>query len=183
MIGLREIGTALTRNESEVPGDATQPPNPTAGPEQTSIAPEAVESGKARYIFRGDDNYRGGSVGLSLGSEADAADIQDFAEHVLRKQSHRTSRYTSFTMETRIARKFTSAADPRFIRKAELIVLGGLEKQGVIKIWDAEQVHAALRQGPKKLAKQAADVRAAMRRNREVLIEGRIPEGLLQPTN
>lgn len=173
----------MTRNESEAPGDVTQPPRSADEQEQTTIASETVESGKGRYIFRGDDNYRGGSVGRALGSEADAAEIQDFAEHVLRKQSHRTSRYTSFTIETRIARKFTSAADHRFVRKAELIVLRDLEKQGVIKIWEAEQVYAVLKQGLKKLAKQAADVRMAMRKNREVLIEGRIPEGILQPTN
>lgn len=173
----------MTRNESEAPGDAIQPPIPADAREQTTIASEAVESGKGRYIFRGDDNYRDGSIGRALGSEADAAEIQDFAEHVLRKQSHRISRYSSFTMETRIARKFTSAADHRYVRKAELIVLHEREKQGVIRIWDPEQVHAVLKQGSKKLAKQAADVRTAMRKNREVLIEGRIPEGILQPTN
>jgi hypothetical protein len=33
------------------------------------------------YVFRGDDRYQGGPVGRALG--ADAADIQDFADHVL----------------------------------------------------------------------------------------------------
>lgn len=164
---------ALTRNESEASGGTPQPSGPA----------ETVESGKSRYLFRGDDNYRGGPVGPSLGEEADAAHIQDFAEHVLRKESQRTSRYTSFTMETKIARKFTSASDNRYVRKVELIVLHELERQGFIKVWDAEQVHAALRQGPKKLANQAADVRAAMRKNREILIEGQIPEGILQTVN
>jgi hypothetical protein len=157
----------LTRNESEASGSATQPSGLAEG----------------RYVFRGNDNYRGGSVGLSLGAAADAADIQDFAEHVLRKESQRTSRYSSFTMETNIARKFTSAPDNRYVRKVELIVLRELEKQGIIRIWDAEQVYAVLRQGPKKLAKQAADVRAAMRKNREILIEGRIAEDVLQTVN
>ena len=160
-----------------------QPSGPADGQEGTLGAAEAVESGEGRYVFRGDDNYRGGSVGLLLGAEADAADIQDFAEHVLRKQSQRTSRYTSFTTETKIARKFTSSPDNRYVRKAELLALGKLEERGIIKIWNAEQVHAALSQGPKKLAKQAVDVRAVMRKNREILIEGQIPEGVLQPTN
>lgn len=142
-----------------------------------------IESGTNRFVFRGDDNYLAGSVGLSLGVEADAAEIQDFAEHVLRKESHRTSRYTSFTTETKIARKFTCASDNRYVRKTETIVLRGLEAQGVIKVWESEQVYAVLRQGSKKLAKQAADVRAAMRKNREVLIEGQIPEAVLQPTH
>lgn len=160
----------LTRNESEASDGTPQSSRPANGQEGTIIAAETVESGKSRYLFRGDDNCRGGPVGLSLGEEADAADIQDFAEHVLRKESQRTSRYASFTMETKIARKFTSAPDNRYVRKVELIVLRELERQGFIKVWDAEQVHAVLRQGPKKLANQAADVRAAMRKNRESLI-------------
>jgi len=35
----------------------------------------------------------------------------------------------------------------------------------------------------KKLAKQAADVRTAMRRNSEILIEGQIPAGVLEQAN
>lgn len=58
-----------------------------------------------------------------------------------------------------------------------------LESCGVIRIFDADQVHAILSAAPGKLARQAADVRAAMRRNREILIEGQIPAGILQPTN
>jgi hypothetical protein len=173
----------LTRNESEVSDGTPQSSSLGSGQEGTIVAAETVESRKNRYLFRGDDNYRGGPVGFSLGEEADAADIQDAAEHVLRKESQRTSRYTSFTMETKIARKFTSAPDNRYVHKVELLVLRELERQGFIRIWNAEQVHAVLRQGPKKLANQAADVRAAMRKNREILIEGRIPEGALQPVN
>jgi len=37
--------------------------------------------------------------------------------------------------------------------------------------------------GPRKLTKQAADVRAAMRRNRELLIEGEIPARVLGLVN
>jgi hypothetical protein len=127
------------------------------------------------YLFRGDDRYQGGPVGRSLGAEADAVDIQDFADHVLRKESSRSSRFTSFTTETRLARRFTTATDLRFVRKAELAALRSLESQGTIRIWDADQVYEALKEGPRKLAKQAADVRAAMRRNSELLIEGQIP--------
>lgn len=173
----------MTRNESEASDGTPQSSGPGSGQEGTIAAAETVESRKSHYLFRGDDNYRGGPVGFSLGEEADAADIQDFAEHVLRKESQRTSRYTSFTMEPKIAHKFTSAPDNRYVRKVELTALHELERQGFIKVWDAEQVHAVLRQGPKKLANQAADVRAAMRKNREILIEGQIPEGVLQPVN
>ena len=136
-----------------------------------------------RYVFRGDDNYRGGAIGRTLGLEADAADIQDFAEHVLRKESNRTSRYVSFTHDLKIARRFTTASDDRFVRKAELAALRALEAKGEFRIWDPDQVAAALAAGPRKLAKRAADVRAAMVRNSEILIEGQIPIGLLSPTN
>lgn len=85
-----------------------------------------------RYLFRGDDNYRGGPVGLAFGSEADAADIQNFADHVLRKESSRTSRYVSFTEEVRVARRFTSAADDRRVRKVEAARLRELMAQGII---------------------------------------------------
>lgn len=135
------------------------------------------------YGFRGDDNYQVGPVGRSLGAEADAADIQTFADHVLRKESSLSSRYVSFTEEVKVARKFTSASDNRNVRKVDIKVLQELDKRGVIRIWDPDRVCEALKAGPKKLAKQASDVRAAMRRNNEILIEGQIPEGVLQPTN
>jgi hypothetical protein len=61
--------------------------------------------------------------------------------------------------------------------------LKALEARGVIRMWDADQVHEVLANGPRKLAKQAADVRAAMKRNHEVLIEGQIPAGVLEAVN
>lgn len=127
------------------------------------------------YLFRGDDAYRDGPIGLVLGEEADGADIQDFAEHVLRKETRRTSRYVSFSEEIKIARRFTSAEDDRHVRKVALDRLRELEAQGVIGVWDPDRVFAALKEGPQKLARKAQDVRNAMRRNREILIEGQVP--------
>lgn len=135
---------------------------------------------RTRYLFRGDDKYRAGAVGRALGEEADAADIQDFAGHVLRKESNLTSRYTSFTEEVNVARRFTSLSDNRHVSKAEIAVLLELESRGILRIWDPEQVGAALMDGPRRLAKQAADVRAAMKRNSEILIEGQIPPDVLE---
>jgi hypothetical protein len=143
----------------------------------------ASGSDAGRYLFRADDRYRGGLVGRALGPEADTADIQSLADHILRKESRLTSRFTSFTTEVKIARKFTQAPDNRFIRKAELAALKALEAQGVIRMWDADQVYEVVANGPKKMAKRAADVRAAMKRNHEVLIEGQIPAGALESVN
>lgn len=145
-------------------------------------ATEFTESSgtKRQFVFRGDNNYFGGSVGRVFGPEADAADIQDFADHVLRKESNRSSRFVSFTLEIKVARKFTCASDNRYVSRAELAELRKLESQTTIKIWDPDLVYKALMEGPRKLAKQAADVRAAMKRNSEILIEGQIPAAVLE---
>lgn len=122
-------------------------------------------------------------MGRAFGAEADVADIQNPADHVLRKGSNRSSRYSSFTTEVKIAKRFTSAADNRGICKAEMVRLRGLESQGAIRIWFPDQVYEVLIQMPKKIARQAADVRTAMMKNREILIEGQIPQGLLSRIN
>src|SRR5258708_7338811 len=91
------------------------------------------------YVFRGDDDYDGGPVGLNLGTEADDAEIQNIADHVLRKEKKRTSRYTSFTEEVKVARKFTSPPDHQSVWKGEMSRLRDLDAQGMIRIWDADQ--------------------------------------------
>jgi hypothetical protein len=134
-------------------------------------------------LFRADDFYRGGPGGSASGLEADSADIQDFIEHVLRKESNRTSRYVSFTEELKAARRFTLAPDQRHIRKVEWARLQDLASQGIIVIWDADRVYERLSQGSKKLAKKANDVRASMQRNSELLIEGQLSEELFERVN
>jgi hypothetical protein len=151
--------------------------------DQTAPAETIGDAAARRYVFRGDDSYRNGAIGRALGAEADAADIQDFAEHILRKEPNRTSRYVSFTQDVKVARRFTTACDNRFVRKADLAALRALEAQGEIRVWGPDQVEAGLARGPRKLAKRAADVRAAMVRNSEILIEGQIPGGVLTTTN
>jgi hypothetical protein len=152
-----------------------------ADPEAPAGAEDAAKG--RSYLFRGDDDYRGGPVGRAFGTEADAADIQNVAHHVLRKQPNHTSRYVSFTEEVKVARRFTSASDNRYVSRAEMSDLRELESQGVIRIWDPDRVEPALRESPGKIARQAADVRSAMKRNSEILIEGQIPAGILKPTN
>jgi hypothetical protein len=147
--------------------------------EAEETAPDAADSKK--YIFRGDDQYRGGAVGRAFGPDADAARIQSFTDHVFRKESNVTSRFTSFTTEMKIARKFTRSIDDRRVATAELTRLRELECQGTIRIWDPDQVFDALKDGVRKMARQAGDLRAAMSRNNEILIEGQIPAGILLP--
>lgn len=136
------------------------------------------------YLFRGDSDYRHGPIGRDLGSDADEAEIQSPAEHVLRKQSRRSSRYSSFTTEVAIARKFTNAAENRYVRKVDLRELRRLESNGQVRILDPDRVYnELLMSGERKFARQAADVRAAMNRNKELLIEGQVPAEIVEPVN
>jgi hypothetical protein len=144
---------------------------------------EADTADTKKYVFRGDDKYRGGAVGKALGADADSAKIQSFDYHVLRKESNVTSRFTSFTTELKIARKFTGAVDDRRVAKADMSKLQEIESRGIIRIWDPDQVFEVLMDGPRKLARQAGDVRSAMRRNCEILIEGQVPARIVLLVN
>ncbi len=150
---------------------------------QIDSEPAGRFSEDRKYIFRGDDSFKGGTIGRAFGPEADEADIQDFAEHVLRKETSRNSRYVSFTEEIKIARRFTSAADNQHLVKVTMARLRELETAGQIRIWNPDQVFAALRAGPKKLARRAFDTQTAMKRNSEILIEGLIPADVLAKVN
>ncbi|HET6883340.1 MAG TPA: hypothetical protein VFI31_24535 [Pirellulales bacterium] len=137
----------------------------------------------SHYVFRGNSHCRDGPIGRALGEDADGAEIQNGADHVLRKESRRASRYVSFTTELGIARKFTSVDDNRDVRKVKVAELQQLESAGIIRLFDPDAVYNQLvSQGP-KLARQAADVRAAMRRNKELLIEGQIPAEIIERVN
>jgi len=154
------------------------------GRESGAVALNAAASASERaYLFRADDYYYAGPVGLPLGDDANAADIQDFAEHVLRKESNRTSRYTSFSEEIKVARRFTADPDSRSLRKVGVAALDELATAGVIKIWNPDSVYVALKAGPRKLSRQAADVCAAMLKSHEILVEGCIPENLMSSVN
>lgn len=55
-----------------------------------------------------------------------------------------------------------------------------LETEGKIRIYTPEQVAEMIRQNPKiKISKQANNVKAAMEKNGEILIEGQIPGQLI----
>ncbi len=68
----------------------------------------------------------------------------------------------------------------RHVSKAEMEGLRELEARGVIRIHTSDSVYDALKAGPRKTSKEAGAVRDAMKRNGEILIEGQIPEGVLQ---
>jgi hypothetical protein len=137
-------------------------------PEQHKSMPWVMPANdfESTYLFRGDSGLRDGPIGRALGEDADSADIQNCADHVLRKESRRSSRYSSFTAEVAIARKFTSSADNRDVGKVKLNVLRQLESVGAARILDPDCLYNELLALGGKQTRQAADVRAAMRRNK-----------------
>jgi len=57
-----------------------------------------------------------------------------------------------------------------------------LEAEGKIRIYSPEQVAELIRQNPKKkISKQANNVKGAMEKNGEILIEGQIPSEFIVP--
>jgi RHS repeat-associated protein len=132
----------------------------------------------SRYIFRGDKDYRGGAIGIPL-SEAHKAEIQDFAEHVLRKNG-RSSRYVSFSEALAVALEFAGPQGTHRVTKALMSALRELEAAGQVKIWTVDKVYEAMKNGPKEVAAKAEAVRYQMSKNRELLIEGQIPADILR---
>ncbi len=141
---------------------------------------EQASSSEASYLFRADDNYKiGNPVGFELNSqEAIAADIQNPWVHVLDKESVQTSRYISFSSAITIqggggSQKFTKNNK---IFKVPWKVLQQLEAEGKIRIYTPEDVAEIINQHPKKkVRRKANDVKAAMEKNGEIIIEGQIP--------
>ena len=144
---------------------------------------KAITSEKS-YLFRADDNYtKGDPVGFELASvDIQKAEIQDFKEHVLDKESGQTSRYVSFSTAIAIpggggSRRFTKKNK---IFKVALEALQNLEAEGKIRIYTPEKVAELISQHPKKKIRNLAnDVKTAMEKNGEIIIEGQIPGYLI----
>ncbi|OUL34653.1 hypothetical protein BV372_13555 [Nostoc sp. T09] len=147
---------------------------------------EKASSSEPSFLFRADDDYKiGDPVGFELDSEdAQQAKIQNPLEHILDKEAGDTSIYVSFSTAIRIDRdrgaiKFTKKNK---IFKVAWSALKQLEAEGKIKIYTPEQVAEIIRLNPrKKISKQANNVKAAMEKNGEILIEGQIPGQFIVP--
>jgi Domain of unknown function (DUF4157)/Annexin len=147
---------------------------------------EKASSPEPSFLFRADDDYKmGNPVGFELDSEdAQQANIKSPLEHVLDKESGDTSIYVSFSTAIRMpggggAIKFTKKNK---MLKVASEALKQLEAEGKIKIYTPEQVAELIRQNPKKkISKQANNVKAAMEKNGEILIEGQIPGEFIVP--
>ncbi|MBF2064575.1 MAG: hypothetical protein IGS39_09175 [Calothrix sp. C42_A2020_038] len=147
---------------------------------------EKASSLEPSFLFRADDDYKmGNPVGFELDSEdAQQANIKSPLEHVLDKESGDTSIYVSFSTAIRMpggggAIKFTKKNK---MLKVASEALKQLEAEGKIKIYTPEQVAELISQNPKKkISKQANNVKAAMEKNGEILIEGQIPGEFIVP--
>jgi hypothetical protein len=115
-----------------------------------------------------------GSVGRPLGSRADITYPWD---HVHRK-SNRTRIFTSFATRRQSTKKFTQRNN---IIKVSLIDINNLQKEGVIKVYGPDDVAEMMKNNPdKRIRKDANNVRQIMKKNNEVLIEGKLPESVIQ---
>ncbi|GEM_PF-1214934 len=145
---------------------------------------EKTSSSEPSYLFRADDNYKiGNPVGFEPDSEeAIAADIQNPWVHVLDKESAQTSRYISFSTAITIKSGGGSQKFPKNnkIFKVPWKALQQLEAEGKIRIYTPEDVAEIINQHPKKkVRRKANDVKAAMEKNGEILIEGQIPGNVI----
>jgi hypothetical protein len=157
------------------------PEEPVAEGDAIQVKAEIDKASTAgtRYLFRGDDFYSAGPLGLAIGSrEAEEAEIQTPWEHVQGKESGQTSRFVSFSLTFRGAAKFTKRDR---VLKGAMDALQPLMDTGIIKIWTPNDVEQAIRSHAKaKIRRLAAGVKQDMIKNDEVLIEGQIPEEILK---
>jgi hypothetical protein len=148
------------------------------------VIEQGLQSQPPTYLFRADDRYTlGDPIGFHLDSDAaQQADIQTPWEHVLDKEPGQTSRYVSFSQAIKLqsgggAQKFTKKGK---ILKLDWASLKDLEIQGKLRLCTSGQVAEMMEQhSKKKIRKQANNVKEAMEKNGEILVEGQIPGHLL----
>jgi hypothetical protein len=141
---------------------------------------EKLLSPAPSFLFRADDDYKTGDpVGFELHSQNSLqADIQNPLDHILDKEGGDTSIYVSFSTAIKIS---GGGGSIRFTNKNKIYkvawqILEQLEAEGIIRMYTPAQVAEIIRQNSKKkICKQANNVRAAMEKNGEILVEGQIP--------
>lgn len=133
--------------------------------ENPKVEVEQASNSGSRYIFRGDDEYRGGSLGFQIGSkQAEEADIQTPWEHVSKKESYQTSRYMSFSERIRMPgnRGAIFFTKKKIIIKVSWDTIKHLENEGKIKVYTPEAVENVMLQQKRKISKRAQAVRDEM---------------------
>jgi RHS repeat-associated protein len=132
-------------------------------------------------IFRGDDDYSGGPMGMPLGSDAD---IKDPKAHVTRPSKGESSIYTSFSEEHGSDKDGSRSGALKFteddnVFKVKRDDLQKLADEGKVKIITHENVGEEMDRIGGFSEKDKKNVAANMKRNKEVLVEGEIPEEMV----
>jgi len=131
------------------------------------------------FIFRGDDSYQGGDIGVPIRFDVDAVDI---IEHLQQKKTGNP--FVSFS--TKRAKKISDGTrGARFFGKQILKVstddLEQLVKSGVVRVITPFDVYDIISAHPKKQIRiQAGNIKSNMQRNNELLIQGQIPSSIIQ---
>jgi len=136
---------------------------------------------ESNYLYRGDDNYDGGDVGIPLGK---SAAIETTWEHVKfgDNPSHKDSKFKSYSENMQIAKGFTKKEG--MVTKVSKETLKQLEAEGKIKIYTPEKVVEMMKNSnDKDLMKEANNVKEIMNKNKEILVEGTIEKKNIKKCN
>jgi hypothetical protein len=131
------------------------------------------------FLFRGDDYYKGGNIGVPISGDVDAVDI---IEHL--QQNKTGNPFVSFS--TKRAKKISNGTrGARFfgnkILKVSTDDLDKLVKSCAIRVTTAFDAYDIISAHPKKQIRiQAGNIKSNMQRNNELLIQGQIPSSIIQ---
>ena len=127
----------------------------------------------SRYVFRGDDDYKGGPIGLPLPDGIRAEDLVDkLRKHVHDKAGRKHGMFTSTSATEKRTEKFGR------LHKAKLSDLEKLEADGRIILLRPEDVAEVVTQ--EAGAKAGREILRRMKDNDEVLIFGEVPHGVFK---
>ncbi|MDM8562409.1 hypothetical protein QUF54_03555 [Candidatus Marithioploca araucensis] len=135
-----------------------------------------MQNGK--FLFRGDDSYKGGDIGMPIRFDVDAIDI---INHIRQKKTGNP--YVSFS--TKQAKGTGDSRGAGFFGQKILKVstddLKSLIDSGAVKIIIPDDAYNIISLHPKKkISRDAGNIRRIMQRNNERLIQGQIPSSIIQ---
>lgn len=129
-----------------------------------------ILSGLSKNLYRGDKNYKGGSIGQPIDGDISAQEILD---HLDEKGN---GKLTSLTEKYSVAKgKF---GKPVKISKSDL---AALEAKKEIRIISSDQAREIINNDPtkRKIRKQVNNAKTQMDGNSEILIQGEMPEDII----
>ena len=130
------------------------------------------------FLFRGDDYYKGGNIGVPISGDVDAVDV---INHIRQKKTGNP--YVSFS--TKQAKGTGDSRGAGFfgnkILKVNTDDLKSLVDSCAVKIITPDDAYDIISaHSKKKISKDAGNIRRIMQRNNERLIQGQIPSSIIQ---